>query len=68
MKIEQTENLDTNSVFTISNEEFMKTLLKESRVLEPNGTVFCSYCKRPVSKCFGHDLYVNFAYCPCKSD
>ena len=42
--------------------------LKESEVLEPNGTVFCAYCKRPVGKCLGHDLYVKWAYCPCKSE
>lgn len=42
--------------------------LKKSGVLEPNGTVFCAYCKRPVGKCPGHDLYVKWAYCPCKSE
>ena len=58
--MEQTENLKESEVLEPNG--------KESGALEPNGTVFCAYCKRPVGKCPGHDLYIKWAYCPCKSD
>ena len=66
--MEQTENLNTSPIFKLSNEEFMRALLKESGVLEPDGIVFCSNCKKPIGRCFGWDMYVNWAYCPCKSE
>lgn len=65
MEFSKTEHFDIASeVFRTSNEEFMRILLKETGVLEPDGWVRCTICKKVIGKCYGMDMYVRWIGCP----